>query len=418
LKSRFIILLAALILFVSLAAISLSGKISEVSVERLVRESAEQRFSLMVWGFSAPSSDVDLYSYLNFEHESMIVTSGSLPVFQYGTAGIDPGNPRLARFERISGGYDFLFLVDIEAELAARLYPVRMSIYITGAIYALFFALFGWIFVSMVADPITDMAATIEQITSRNLKVRLPVPRRKDEFRRLVATFNGMLDDIAATSERQRQLAEDLIHDIATPVQIMEGYRQLIERHGASADITDEFLETSRVQLARLREMTDQLRGALAAERARRVEKADASGITARNLQYYRELHPAMRFNAQIDENVSFGIAPEDLERIEHILLDNAVKYGKSGGRVDISLDADSFSVRDYGIGITPEERNAIFERYHRSPGTTRNEPGSGIGLAILTRFSEEYGFRIELESEPGEGSTFRLRFPSWQDGR
>jgi signal transduction histidine kinase len=67
--------------------------------------------------------------------------------------------------------------------------------------------------------------------------------------------------------------------------------------------------------------------------------------------------------------------------------------------------------VRDFGIGIAPEERKAVFDRYHRSPGTAGMGPGSGIGLAILRRFSEEYGLGIELESELGKGSTFRLRF-------
>jgi len=410
-KTRFLALLAILIVFVSLIAAVVSRKTSESTIKRLVLESAKNRFSIMTWGFNAASSDVDLYSYLDFEHETMIVTSGGMPIFQYGTAKLNPGSGNLARFEKSSGGYKFLFLVDFEAELADRLYPVTVTIYTIGAVYAALFAVFGWIFVNMVSNPITKLADTIEHITSRNLKVRLPTPRRKDELRMLVTTFNSMLDDIAATYERQVHLAEDLTHDIATPVQIMEGYRQLIERHGESPAVTKEFMEAIKVQLARLRAMTDALRDSLAAERARRVERADASSITARNLIYYREFHPDILFVGTIAPGVSLGVAPEDFERIENILIDNAVKYGREGGKVEIELAPLFLSVRDFGIGIAPEERKAVFDRYHRSPGTAGMGPGSGIGLAILRRFSEEYGFGIELESELGKGSTFRLRF-------
>jgi signal transduction histidine kinase len=410
-KTRFLILLAILILFVSMVAVVVSRKVSESTVKRLVLESARNRFSIMTWGFNAASSDVDLYSYLDFEHETMIVTSGGIPVFQYGTAKLNPGSGNIARFEKNSGGYKFLFLVDFEAELSERLYPVKIAIYSIGLVYAVLFAVFGWIFVTMVANPITKMADTIDHITSRNLRVRLPIPRRKDEFHKLVTTFNALLDDIFSTYERQAQLTEDLTHDIATPVQIMEGYRQLIERHGDNPGVEKEFMEALKVQLARLRSMTEALRDSLAAERARRVERADATAITARNINCYRELHPDIVFVGTIATGVSLGVAPEDFERIETILIDNAVKYGREGGKVEVELSPLYLTVRDYGMGIAPEERKSIFDRYHRSPGAAGMGPGSGIGLAILRRFSEEYGFAIEVESELGEGSTFRLRF-------
>jgi len=410
-KARFLVILLTLVLLVSVVALVVSKRTTESSLRRLVLESAEHRLSLIAWGFNATTQDVDLYSYLEFEHETMTVKKAGMPVFQYGTAFFNVSKPGVARFERTMGGYNFVLLVDLEAELADRFYPVTMTIYTICGIFALLFAVTGLVFVNMLANPIARMAETVERITSRNLNVRLPVPSRKDELRKLVVTFNAMLDDIASTYVRQVRLIEDLTHDIATPVQIMEGFRQLAERHGNNPGLMAEFMEAAKVQLRRLRSMTETLRDSLAAERVRRVERADATAITTRNLSYYRELHPDIEFMGSIAKGVHFAVAPEDFERIEGILVDNAVKYGRSGGKVEITLKRDRLCVRDFGVGIPPEERQAIFERYHRSPGAETMGPGSGIGLSILRRFSEEYGFRIEVDSELGSGSTFRLLF-------
>lgn len=410
-KRRFLLLLLALIAVVSLIAIGVSRLTSERTIEHFLTESAEQRFSLVVLGFGSSDREVDLYSYVDFDNEQITVTSEGLIVLQYGSARINTGRRDLLRLSRENGGYRFEMVSDIASQRAPYVQPLGATTVSIAVVYAVLFAIFGWIFVSMVADPVSRMAGTLETITTRNLKVRLPVPRAKDELRTLVVTLNAMLDDIAATYERQVQMVEDITHDIATPVQIMDGYRQLIERHGGDPALIGEYLETSRVQLARLRDMSGQLRGSLAKERARRVERADATAITERNIQYYRGLHPDLRFDGKVARGVSLGIAPEDLERIEHILIDNAVKYGRGGGRIEIRLDQREFSVRDYGIGIPPENRDIIFQRYRRAPGSELLSPGTGIGLAILTRFAQEYGFRIDLESEPGKGSLFTLHF-------
>ncbi len=404
-------LLVILLAIVSLATVLVSNYATGRSLEKLIMERAANRLSIVVWGFSATSADVDLYSYVEFDYEVLSISKSGFPVFQYGTATLDPTGPGIRRIDRRSGSYDFSLFINFRAEFDKYMEPIRMTIRIIAAVYAILFAIFGWIFVGIVADPIARLAQAMVKITSRNLRVRIPLPGRKDEIRQLIGTFNTMMDDIAGTYERQVQFVEDMTHDIATPVQILEGYRQLIERHGVSPGLVDEYLEASKVQLARLRDMTVSFKNALAAERLRRVEWADASTITRRNTVYYRELHPEIAFIADIGRDISLPVAPEDLERIEHILVDNAVKYGREGGRIEIDLRPGEFSVRDFGMGIPEAETEAIFERYHRAPAAAHRGSGSGIGLAILKRFSEEYGFGISLESKPGEGSTFTLRF-------
>ncbi len=410
-KKRFLLALAFVIASAAVASISFSEYAVGRSVERLIIERAKDRLSLIAWGFAATSTDVDVYATVDFDEEVLAVRKGKSLIFQYGTARLDLGSPNTRHIEQKSGSYDFTLYIDLLAATSKYLDPVRTTIKITTIVFALLFGIFGWALVSMAVDPITRLASSMVAITSRNLQVRVPVPRRKDEMRQLILTFNSMLDEIETAYRKQAQFVEDMTHDIVTPVQILEGFRQLIERHGRKEALVDEFLEVSKTELARLRDMTVELKALTAAAKLRSVEAQDASGMTERIVKYYRELFPDISFEASIDPGVVLRIASADLERMENILIDNAVKYGGSGGIVEIRLTKGEFSVRDRGPGIEPEEREAIFERYRR--GRNAAGKGTGLGLAILKKFSEEYGFDILVESAPGGGAVFRLVFPS-----
>jgi signal transduction histidine kinase len=409
-KKRFLFMLVAIVIIMSVASIFLSLYAVKGGVERLIFERANNRLSIIILGFNATASDVDIYSYVDFDSEVISIKKGAFSVFQYGTARLDLDSPSVKKIERIAGSYDFSLYVDFGVEVANYLNPFRLMIAITAAIYAALFAVSGWLFIGMVVDPIARLAASMSTITSHNLRARVPVGRRKDEIRQLIITFNTMLDEIAETYDRQARFVEDMTHDIVTPVQILEGYRQLIERHGKSPQLIDEFLEVSKVQLGRLMDMTISLKAALAAEKRRHVEFTDASKITARNVVYYRELFPDLIFEAQIEENVILPIDSPDLERIENILIDNAVKYGRNGGRVEVRLHEGELIVRDFGTGIKDSDRT--FQRYRRGTEAEKRYQGAGMGLSIVKGFSEEYGFKVELENRVGEGCTFTLRFP------
>ena len=105
------------------------------------------------------------------------------------------------------------------------------------------------------------------------------------------------------------------------------------------------------------------------------------------------------------------------LERLALNLVDNAIKYNKPGGWVEVRLeraaDAVVLEVADGGVGIPAEELRRVFERFYRvDKARGRAEGGSGIGLAIVKHVAENHGGRVEVESTPGAGSRFRVRLP------
>ncbi len=90
-------------------------------------------------------------------------------------------------------------------------------------------------------------------------------------------------------------------------------------------------------------------------------------------------------------------------------LLSNAIKFSKKNGQIEVTLTEQYFSVKDHGIGISKEDQKSIFERFKSSQSL---HGGFGVGLDIVSQICKEYHIKIELESEPKKGSTFRLVWP------
>lgn len=413
-KRRFFIALLAIIALSAGASIAISEITVGRNVQKLILERAADRLSLIAWSFGATATDVDIYSYLDFDHEVLTVRKGKILIFQYGTAKLDFDGRGTKSLTRRAGSYEITLYIDFVAAKAKYMDLIRTTITISTLIFSLLFGILGWLLLHSAVDPIVRLASSMAHITSRNLQTRVPVPRRKDEYGQLIATFNALLDEIQGTYERQSQFVDDMTHDIVTPVQILEGYRQLIERHGRIDALVDEYLDVSKTQLGRLKSMVASLKAMIASEKRRNVERADASAVTERIVRYYRELFPSIRFETEIEPGVVLPVREDDLERMENILLDNAVKYGTDGegrGEVTVKLRGGALSVRDRGRGIDPGERESIFVRRYRGQETSRLSDGAGLGLSILKKFAEEYGFRILLDSAVGQGTEFVLAF-------
>ena len=105
------------------------------------------------------------------------------------------------------------------------------------------------------------------------------------------------------------------------------------------------------------------------------------------------------------------------LYEIVYNLCDNAIKYNRDGGRVDITVahdaDGSSVTVVDTGIGIAPEHQARVFERFYRvDKSHSKASGGTGLGLSIVKHAMQLHHGRIELESTPGTGTTIRAIFP------
>ena len=267
---------------------------------------------------------------------------------------------------------------------------------------------------------ITDQARTI---TERNLSARLAVPDSQDELQRLSETLNAMLERIEESFSRTRQFTADASHELRAPMTLIYTAAQhSLRRERSREELVDsmqKILRESRRTTALVDDLLLLARGDAGKESAG-LELMDAGPL----LRDAAEQAAAMA--AAKDIRVGLELAPEalpvnadeaQLRRLLLILVDNALKYTPSGGRVTIQGAAGpadvTISVADTGPGISPDDLPHVFERFWRADKVrSREAGGTGLGLTIAKQIAELHGAHLGVQSGVGRGSTFTIRLP------
>ena len=238
--------------------------------------------------------------------------------------------------------------------------------------------------------------------------------------RELQAEHQRLLEADRAKMDFFRYVTHELKNPVITAQSALEAVLQ-IEGPRLPANVRD-MLERARARLAQatdiVKDLADLTRGRLSArdERApvdlvRVVEEVLAGQsdlIAARGLVVEKDL-PAAPLVLETSATA--------VEKIVLNLVSNAVRYNRDGGRLAVALrdagDAVELTVADEGIGIPPAQQEKVFDEFYRTPEAKRvSALGTGLGLPIVKRFTEQLGGTITLRSTPGEGTTFRVRLP------
>jgi signal transduction histidine kinase/DNA-binding response OmpR family regulator len=262
--------------------------------------------------------------------------------------------------------------------------------------------------------------------------------RRERDLTKLVnAKTEELQQEMRKTEEQAGRLAEldraknrffaNISHEFRTPLTLIIGPVQdaLDQATGGFASLPLRHIRAVRRSALRLLRLVNQL-----LDLSRLDSGTLKLDLHARNLSTLVE-SACGAFQSLADRNgLELTVrTPEDLvvvdfdrdamEKIVGNLLSNAIKFTPSGGNVYVEVTANEravLAVRDSGPGIPPAEQERVFGRFQQSTSGTRNGDGTGIGLAIVRELSEMHGGRIDLESAPGFGSTFRVAFPLSQE--
>ncbi|MCW5828718.1 MAG: HAMP domain-containing protein [Deltaproteobacteria bacterium] len=282
----------------------------------------------------------------------------------------------------------------------------------------------GTIFVEQALRPFGRIVRTVRGINARNLKERLNEPLADDELGRLARTFNTMLDSLETSFEQIRKFTADASHELKTPLTVLRGQIELGLSQERSPEDYQEILASALEEIGRLSKITTNLL---------MLSKADAGQVP---LNYetvdLRELVHEVAEGLEIlagekqirlewpreEEPVLIEGDRTRLSQLVSNLIDNAIHYTEPGGAITVRIgQANAFfvfmEVKDTGIGIAPADLGKIFDRFYRADkARTRREGGSGLGLSIVRWITEAHGGRIEVESEPGRGSSFMVFLP------
>ena len=280
----------------------------------------------------------------------------------------------------------------------------------------------GWLLARRALKPVDRMTRTAQRISGEHLDERLQETGSDDELDRLAKTLNDMLGRLNSSFHQMRQFSADASHELQTPLTILKGEMEVALRSKRSPEEYQRILASGLEEIDRINHLVDGL--LLLARADAGVLRLDLQSVAlealleqiVEQMQVVANAH-SIRLHISATEPVSVKADREQLRRLLLNLVDNAIKYTPSGGSVTLSLQTDSnwasVMINDTGIGLSADEQQRIFNRFHRSTETrARDERGVGLGLSIALSIAEAHGGRIDVKSAPGRGSTFTLRIP------
>lgn len=279
--------------------------------------------------------------------------------------------------------------------------------------------LFAYFLADRLLAPIKKIEETATAITEESdWSRRIETVSKDDEVGRLAKAFNRMMDRLEHSYETERQFTSDASHELRTPASVILAQTDYILEKDRPAEEYKEALEVVQRQGSRMNtligDMLDYTRIEQSAERYP-FEPVDLSELVSETAGQMAMLRTnGITLHSDIDGDVSLQGNPLLLSRLLQNLISNAYRYGKENGRIDVSLKTENghpvLAVSDDGVGIAKEEQEKIFERFYRSDAS-RTVQGTGLGLSMVKRIAELHGANVELESEEGAGSTFRIIF-------
>lgn len=282
-------------------------------------------------------------------------------------------------------------------------------------------ALGGAIIAWMALRPVDEMTRTARRITAEDLSGRVERTGAGDELDRLAETLNGMLARLEEAFAQTRRFAADAAHELRTPLTVLRGGIEVALRMDRSPDEYRRVLASSLEEVGRLIRLAEDLlllsRSLAGPEGAR--EEIDLEPMVLEVLDVAVRVGRPAGVSVRLDTTAPARVAGDAaaLRRALLNLVENAVKYTPSGGKVELGLGTSlghaEITVSDTGIGIEPGDLERIFEPFLRLDGArARDTGGAGLGLAIARSIVIAHGGTLAAESRPGAGSRFTIRLP------
>ena len=268
-------------------------------------------------------------------------------------------------------------------------------------------------------NPIRELSRAAKEIAGGNYDVTVPERDRVEEFGELERNFNLMTAELRANEYLRKDFISSVSHQLKTPLSILNGYAQLLAEGGLSAEEEREYSQTIAQESDRLVGLIDDMLRLSRIDHREIQRKAEIFPLGEQLRRAVLQLEPrwsAAGLNVSVDiPDFDYTGDSELLYQVWVNLLENAVKFTPSGGRIGVSLaaaeNAATVTVWDTGCGMDEDTLPRIFEQFYQGD-TDRRGDGCGLGLALCKRIVELHGGAISAESRPGEGSRFTVSLP------
>ena len=269
--------------------------------------------------------------------------------------------------------------------------------------------------------PIETMTETVKNITIYDLNRRLDVRGSQDELKELAETFNEMFDGIQASYDRQNQFVSDASHELRTPIAVIGGYANLLDRWGKDdRAILEESITAIKGEAENMQSLMEKLLFLARSDKGLQnleLEEFLLNDLMDEIAKETRLIDTTHDIQYVSKEMITLQADRKTLKQALRIFVDNSVKFTPADGiiRLETSLQKKHvvIVIEDTGAGIPKEDIPHIFNRFYRSDKSrTKASGGHGLGLSIAKLIIDRHKGRIEVESIVEVGTKIRIYLP------
>lgn len=313
------------------------------------------------------------------------------------------------------------FRVDLSRDY--NIYVKDMYIMLIAIVlFGMFFAYIGARQMKFIMEPIKDMSEAANKLNVNNLgSERLNVNGTKNELKDLAQTINDMLDRLEISYESQKQFVSNASHELRTPIAVIQGYVNMVDRWGKEdSEIMEEAINAIKEESTNMKELVEKLLFLSRHDKKTLKLKKEIFNMKEIVDELVKEtiMVAANREikNSYLDDVLVYG-DKQSLKQAIRVFVDNAVKYSNDGDCINISCKNDNgrckVIVEDTGIGMKEKDIKNIFDRFYRSEDV-RNKSinGHGLGLSIAKLIILKHTGTIKVRSQYNVGTKFIITLP------
>lgn len=272
-------------------------------------------------------------------------------------------------------------------------------------------------------EPINIMSATANRLTAHNLhSERLNVAGTQNELKDLANVINQMLDRLETSYESQKQFVSDASHELRTPIAVIQGYANMLDRWGATnEEVLEESIDAIQNEARSMQDLVEKL--LFLSRHDKKTLKLNKKKFNMRPMveDMVKEtmlVAPDRVIKSPVLEDVTVYGDKQAIKQAIRIFIDNAVKYSKTGDEITILCKNHNgdcvITVQDTGIGMNRYDVEHIFDRFYRSENARcQNISGHGLGLSLAKLIILAHTGKIKVRTQLTKGTSFIITLPN-----
>ncbi|MBE6758038.1 MAG: HAMP domain-containing protein [Ruminococcaceae bacterium] len=295
---------------------------------------------------------------------------------------------------------------------------ISLVVVLLGVAILFLVVLSGSYFINSIVTPVSELGIAARRIALGDYDSRIE-KKYNDEIGELCDTINYMAGEIAATEQVKNDFISSVSHELRTPLTAIKGWSETLQQVDGDVELTQKGLEVIAAEAERLSGIVEELLDFSRMQGGRmklNFDRVDVLAELQEAVFLFRDRARRAGVTLQYVESADLPPITADRDRLKQVfinVIDNAIKYSDTGGRVRIEAasmhDYVQVVISDNGIGIAPEDLPNVKSKFYKADKT---RPGSGIGLALADEIVRRHGGWLDIDSTKGVGTTVSVMLP------